>query len=104
LLKDLRFPRVPFVLAGALLALGVLTACGSPAAAPVDVDLLLADRAVARQPTATPVAEAAPTRTAQVSPTPETDENCLSCHTDVELLRALATEAEPDESHSSGEG
>ncbi len=102
-MKDRRFPRVPLVVAGALLALGVLAACGGPATS-VDIDILLADQAVGRQPTATPIAEATPTTAVQVSPTPETDENCLSCHTNTELLRSLATGAGRDELTTWAEG
>lgn len=39
-----------------------------------------------------------------LTPIPQTDENCLSCHTDVEDLQALATEEESPEAVSSGEG
>jgi len=39
-----------------------------------------------------------------LTPVPQTDQYCLDCHTDVEDLKALATEAEPAEAVSSGEG
>jgi hypothetical protein len=39
-----------------------------------------------------------------LTPVPQTDENCLGCHTDVEDLQALATEEESPEAVSSGEG
>jgi hypothetical protein len=39
-----------------------------------------------------------------LTPVPQTDENCLGCHTDVEDLQALATEEEAPEAVSSGEG
>jgi hypothetical protein len=39
-----------------------------------------------------------------LTPVPQTDENCLGCHADVEDLKVLATEAEPAEAVSSGEG
>ena len=39
-----------------------------------------------------------------LTPIPQTDENCLGCHTDVEDLKELAVEeAEPEEAISSGE-
>lgn len=89
------------------------------------VVLIIATLAACAQEAATPTQETAPTETlpeespipveeteevaevGQVSgatPAPRIDEHCADCHTDVERLKALATEAEPGEGLSSGEG
>jgi len=39
-----------------------------------------------------------------LTPVPQTDQYCFDCHTDVEDLKELATEAEPAAAISSGEG
>ncbi len=97
--------RVLRAIVGAACALGTLAACASRSAAPVDIDTLLADQPTQVETPAAAVAEVTPTNVPVVTPTPETDENCLNCHSNQELLQALATpEADPGEALSSGEG
>jgi hypothetical protein len=89
---------------GLLLIAGLTVSCRQAGTA-VDLDALLGDSvAEATQPAGTEAAEATQTELPAPSPTPETDENCVNCHSNQELLQALATEAEPEESLSSGEG
>lgn len=91
---------------GALLILGVLAGCsGRTDEAAVDIEALLGGQSSApARPTDVAVAEAQPTEELHPTAAPETDEHCIACHSNQELLTALATEAEPEESHSSGEG
>ncbi len=60
-------------------------------------------------PTATPTEEPTeppPTATPTEEPTPEVvdDSGCITCHTDEEALKSLATEEEEPEVESEGEG
>jgi hypothetical protein len=71
------------------------------------VDEIIAEVPPTVEPTSTvepTEAEAGPTATIQLTPEPEIDEACVDCHADASILQALATEAEPEESISSGEG
>ena len=90
-----------------VLALMALTACTSEPEVLEIVDEIIAEEPPTVEPTSTvePTEdEAGPTATIQLTPQPEIDEACVDCHADQSLLQALATEAEPEESHSSGEG
>lgn len=89
---------------GAFLVLGMLAACAPAADSAVDLSALLgAADSSPEQPTATQVAEVTPTEPTEAASAPK-DEHCIDCHTDQDLLMSLATEAEPEESLSSGEG
>ncbi|GAB4482297.1 MAG: hypothetical protein Kow00124_31030 [Anaerolineae bacterium] len=92
------------LLAG-LFVLGLLlVSCGPPPAAEITPADQPAEptEAEAGAPTAVP----APTETSVPTPTEEPEEvsACVACHMDAELLKTLATEAEPTESLSTGEG
>lgn len=91
---------------GALLILGVLAACSSRTdESAVDIEALLGGQGSAPpRATEAAVAESLPTEALHPTAAPETDEHCIACHSNQELLTALATEAEPAESHSTGEG
>jgi hypothetical protein len=89
-----------------LVVLVTLAACAGEPGAAVDLDALLGPPGAA---TDEPVdiefaSEAEATASPQLTPTPENDENCVECHTNQEILMALATESESEESLSSGEG
>lgn len=93
------------VIIGAIIILGLLTACGAEPEGALDLDELLDSGNVpAEQPVATEVAEVVPTEVPRATTVPVRDENCIDCHTDAAILMDLATEAEPEEAHSSGEG
>jgi hypothetical protein len=83
-----------------LITSGVLAACSQGGATPIPQQEL---------PPNTDVTEEVPVVVVEepvedTPPLPETDQNCLDCHTDEEVLKELATEAEPAETPSSGEG
>lgn len=98
--------RVLQTLCGALIILAAATACAGPREAAVDIDALLGGvETLTEQPARpTEVAEAQPTDVPPTEVVPVHDENCVECHTNQEMLMSLATEAEPEESHSTGEG
>ena len=90
-----------------IMALLVLTACATEPEVLEIVDEIIAEKPPTVEPTSTEEpteVDADPTATIQLTPEPEIDEACVDCHADQSLLQALATEAEPEESHSSGEG
>jgi hypothetical protein len=106
LLKDSLTHRVLRTAALGLVVLVTLVACVGERGAAVDLNALLGPSGGA---TATPVeiefaSEAQVTATPHLTPTPQNDENCVACHTNQEELQALATEPEPEENLSSGEG
>jgi hypothetical protein len=89
-----------------LVVLVTLAACGRERGAAVDLAALLgpSDEAT-EEPVDIEFASAAQaTATPHVTPTPETDENCVACHSNQEVLQSLATESDTEESLSSGEG
>lgn len=90
-----------------ILVLIALTACASEPEVLEIVDEIIAEVPPTVEPTSTVApteTEAGPTATIQLTPEPELDEACVDCHADQSLLQALATEAEPEEAPSSGEG
>jgi uncharacterized lipoprotein YajG len=89
-----------------VLALIAFTACASEPEV-LEIVESIAEEPPMVEPTSTvepTEVEAGPTPTIQLTPEPEIDEACVDCHADQSLLQALATEAEPEESLSSGEG
>lgn len=105
-MTDSRTQRALRITALGLVVLVTLAACGREPGAAVDLDALLGpSREAAREPIAIEFAsDVQATATPPLTPTPETDENCIECHANQELLQALATEPEAEESLSSGEG
>jgi hypothetical protein len=89
-----------------LVVLVTLAACGREHGAAVDIDALLgpSERAAAEPVEIEFASEVQATATPHLTPTPETDENCVACHANQEVLQSLATESEAEESLSSGEG
>lgn len=90
---------------GLLLLSFALTACGHNGA-DLTAELFQLDEVLGGD---VPVARAMPddrpaAAPVLLTPVPQTDQNCLDCHTDVQTLQELATEAEPSEAPSSGEG
>jgi hypothetical protein len=89
-----------------LVVLVTLAACGRERGAAVDLDALLgpSERATAEPVEIEFASDAQATATPHLTPTPETDENCVACHANKEVLQSLATESDTEESLSSGEG
>jgi hypothetical protein len=89
-----------------LVVLVTLAACGRERGAAVDLDALLGpSRGATDEPVDIEFAsDAQATATPHLTPTPETDENCVACHSNQEVLQSLATESDAEESLSSGEG
>lgn len=89
----------------AVLACIGLVACGGQATPPQDEAPQTAIETVEQAPpTVEPEAVAEEAAPPAEPAEQDVDENCLNCHTDEEVLKDLATEAEPDEALSSGEG
>jgi len=116
------------ILVPLLLVAMVLAACGSTPTAAPEPTAVAVQPTEAAEPTAAPTeppptpvpteepptpvpteepptpTEPPPTNTPEPTPEPIDDTGCITCHTDDEMLKALAVEPEAPEVESEGEG
>ena len=99
----LDYPRLAIVAGSVLVVGGIVIGTQQPTA--LDTELFQ-NIAWARNlsPTTSPLDLLGLDTGSLLTTVPQTDKNCLDCHTDLNTLKKLAKETEPTESLSSGEG